>query len=108
MGKQIYIWENYHLVRCLPYHSPHKFRQWFAVYGIKKAKDIGELKTISQNLMHSSISIDDGVYGGLSIRDMASQLNKLGDENNVTLDKDQTEVLDLLSQILDLLKKDND
>jgi integrase len=46
----------------LPYHSPHKFRHGNAVYSLKQAKDIASLKAISQNLMHSNLSITDGIY----------------------------------------------
>jgi integrase len=45
----------------LTYHSPHKFRHGFAVYGIKNAIDIAGLKAVSQNLMHSSITITNGI-----------------------------------------------
>jgi hypothetical protein len=54
----------------LPYHSPHKFRKGNAVYALKLAKDIAALKAVSQNLMHSNISIADGVYGILSDNDV--------------------------------------
>ncbi|MFC2063801.1 tyrosine recombinase XerC [Chloroflexota bacterium] len=64
----------------LPYHSPHKFRHGFAVYAIKMAKDITALKAISQNLMHSNISITDGVYGILSSMDIKEQIMILGNE----------------------------
>jgi hypothetical protein len=47
----------------LPYHSPHKFRHGSAVYELKQAKDIGELKAISQTLLHSYIKVTDGIYG---------------------------------------------
>jgi site-specific recombinase XerC len=63
----------------LPYHSPHKFRHGFAVYALKLAKDIGNLKAISQNLMHKNISITDGIYGILSESDVKAQITSLGD-----------------------------
>jgi len=62
----------------LPYHSPHKFRHGHAVYALKQAKDIPALKAISQNLMHSNLSITDGVYGILSDMDVRQQISKLG------------------------------
>lgn len=46
----------------IPYRSPHKLRHGHAVYGIKHARDMKEFKAISQNLMHGSISITDGIY----------------------------------------------
>lgn len=66
----------------LPYHSPHKFRHGHAVYALKMAKDIQALKAISQNLMHSNISITDGVYGILSDNDVRGQIVTLGKNVN--------------------------
>jgi hypothetical protein len=62
----------------LPFHSPHKFRHGNAVYSLKLAKDIAALKAVSQNLMHSNISITDGVYGILSNNDVRGQIDSLG------------------------------
>jgi hypothetical protein len=42
------------------------------------AKDIQALKAVSQNLMHSNISIADGVYGILSDNDVREQIASLG------------------------------
>ena len=42
---------------------------------LKLAKEIGELNVLSQNLMHSNISITDGIYGMLS-----NEINKKFDE----------------------------
>ena len=66
----------------LPYHSPHKFRHGHAVYAFKLAKDIAELKAVSQNLMHSNLSITDGVYGILSETDVREQISSLGKREN--------------------------
>lgn len=74
-GKDLREW----LARVgLPYHSPHKFRHGHAVYALKQAKDIPALKAISQNLMHSNLSITDGVYGILSDMDVRKQIQSLG------------------------------
>ena len=64
----------------LPYHSPHKFRHGFAVYSLKQAKDISQLKAISQNMMHANISITDGIYGGLSDSDINEQIASLTED----------------------------
>ena len=61
----------------MPYHSPHKFRHGHAVYALKHAKDIAALKVVSQNLMHSNLSITDGVYGILSEKDVREQITSL-------------------------------
>lgn len=47
------------------YLSAHKFRHGNAVYSLKKAKTVAQLKAISQNLMHSNTGITDGIYGRL-------------------------------------------
>lgn len=62
----------------LPYKSPHKIRHGHGVYGVKKAKNIGELKAISQNLMHANIGITDGIYGKLAEDDLAEIISKFG------------------------------
>jgi hypothetical protein len=64
----------------LPYHSPHKFRHGHAVYGIKHAKDIGDLKALSQNLMHDSLQVTDKIYGILSFLDVKERITRLGTE----------------------------
>ena len=61
----------------LPYHSPHKFRHGFSVYAIKHAKNMSDMKAISQNLMNANISITDGIYGGLSDTDVKHQITSL-------------------------------
>jgi integrase len=62
----------------LPYHSPHKFRHGHAVYALQQAKDIPDLKAVSQNLMHSNLSITDGVYGILSDNSIGERITALG------------------------------
>ena len=72
----------------LPYHSPHKFRHGFAVFAIKHANDMSDMKAISQNLMHANISITDGIYGGLSDMDIKKQITSL--TSNSIPDDEQT------------------
>jgi site-specific recombinase XerC len=57
---------------------PHKFRHGNAVYALKLAKDIAALKAVSQTLMHSNLSITDGVYGILSQIDVSEQMAEIG------------------------------
>jgi integrase len=86
----------------LPYRSPHKFRHGCAVFSLKHAKDISQLKAISQNLMHANISITDGIYGGLSDSDINAQINSLT-EKKLPDDKDSPK--ELLRLTLDRLDK---
>lgn len=90
------------------YKSPHKLRHGHAVYGIKHARDMRELKAISQNLMHSSISITDGIYGNLKNEDImetiAGLASKPGASDNIRVVLQAIRMLqenpDLLDEIL--------
>jgi integrase len=62
----------------IPYKSPHKLRHGHGVYGVKNAKDIGQLKAISQNLMHANIGITDGIYGRLAEDDLSEIISNFG------------------------------
>lgn len=62
----------------LPYQSPHAFRHGHAVYALKLSKDPADLKAISQNLMHSSLTVTDGIYACLSPNDVAKRIQRLG------------------------------
>ena len=62
----------------LPYRSPHQFRHGHAVYALKQAQDVADLKAVSMNLMHSNLSITDGVYGIMSQQDISKRIQGLG------------------------------
>jgi site-specific recombinase XerC len=84
----------------LKYHSPHKFRHGHAVYGLQHSKDVADLKAVSQNLMHSNLSITDGVYGILSSADVGKRIASLGQKAEAgQLTKD--ELLDQLAKLLE-------
>jgi site-specific recombinase XerC len=84
----------------LPFHSPHKFRHGNAIYSLKLAKDIGALKAISQNLMHSNISITDGIYGILSNLDVKGQIDALNRTANIRNSKTDMEELKVITKRL--------
>lgn len=94
-NKDLHDWLN--RVR-LPYHSPHKFRHGNAVYGVQQAKDIADLKAVSQNLMHSNLSVTDGIYGILSTTDMGKRIAGLGEKLAIG----DTSPTDIASQIIAL------
>ena len=85
----------------LPFHSPHKFRHGYAVFGIKHYTTLGQLKALIQNLMHSNISITDGIYGILSNDDKKKLLSDF-DLNNSNSSNDINKKLD---EVLTLLKQ---
>ena len=92
----------------LLYHSPHKFRHGHAVLAIKLAKDVAALKAVGQNLMHSNLSITDGVYGILSNNDVKQQIKELAPPFT-GLDKNQTveELINQAKNIIALMEKTN-
>ena len=67
----------------LPYHSPHKFRHGFAVYTLKKGQDMGDFKAISQNMMHSNLSVTDGIYGIFSEKEVKNRITGLSNSHQV-------------------------
>jgi len=70
----------------IPYHSPHKLRHGHAVYAIKHAKDMADLKAISQNLMHASLMTTEGIYGGLPDDDVGARIAGLTHFEQPTFD----------------------
>lgn len=70
----------------LPAMSPHKFRHGHAVYGLKAAHDVSDLKAVSMNLMHSNISITDSIYAVLSDQDVQNRIARLGQGSDVRQD----------------------
>lgn len=64
----------------VPIKSAHKLRHAFAVYGIRHAKTVEEMKVVSQNLMHSNIGITDGIYGVLPEENMSRVIANLGNQ----------------------------
>ncbi len=85
----------------LTFHSPHKFRHGYAVFGIKNFTTLAQLKALSQNLMHSNISITDGIYGMLSNGDKKKLLSNF----NPVTSSAPTELNQKLDEILTLLKQ---
>lgn len=62
----------------VPYKSPHKIRHGHGVYGVKNARDMGQLKAISQNMMHANVGITDGIYGKLAEDELGEILSNFG------------------------------
>lgn len=62
------------------YLSAHKLRHGHTVYMMRRVKDMKGLKVLSQNLMHSSVAITDGIYGRLVNDDMAEMYEEVSEE----------------------------
>ena len=58
----------------VPYHSPHKLRHGHTVYALKLARTVSDLKAISQNIMHNSLTTTDSIYGILPSEDVAQRI----------------------------------
>ena len=68
----------------LPAMSPHKFRHGHAVYGLMHARDMADLKAVSQNLMHGNVGVTDGIYAILSDQDRRDRIRGLGSETSAS------------------------
>lgn len=66
----------------LSYHSPHEFRHGHIHFGVKHAKDMADLKAVSLNAMHSSITITDRVYSRLEGSDVKKRIQTLGEDGD--------------------------
>ena len=104
ISDRVKIYENGLRKVCLPYHSPHKFRHGHAVYALKNSKDISALKAVSQNLMHSNLSITDGVYGMLSEVDRKAEIGKLGQKIDINNPSDLREIKQITRLLLKKLE----
>jgi site-specific recombinase XerD len=84
----------------VPYLSPHKLRHGHVVYALKLAHNMAELKAISQNVMHSSVTITDQIYGNLLTDDVKNIINELGVDGTTasTLDDKISELIALLQR----------
>jgi integrase len=90
----------------LPYHSPHKFRHGHAVYALKMAKNVADLKAVSQNLMHANLSITDGVYGVLSSQDVGERISMLGVNNSSSSATNNKDLIASLESLLNQIKEE--
>ena len=83
------------------YLSPHKLRHGHVVYALRQARDMEDLKAISQNVMHSSVTITDGRYGNLLRSDVRNVITTLGTKQN-----EQADLLRLLEELKQRLLSD--
>ena len=51
-------------------------------FGVKHAKDMADLKAVSLNAMHSSITITDRVYSRLEGSDVKKRIEMLGEDGD--------------------------
>lgn len=84
----------------IPYHSPHKLRHGHTLYALKRAQTIADLKAISQNLMHASLTVTDSIYGVLAGDDVSERIAGLNAVN-------KRQGADILEEIKRLLLESN-
>lgn len=73
----------------LTYKSPHAFRYGHIHWSVERARDMADLKAISQNVMHSSRKITDEIYSQLTENSVKSRIQGLGNpQNNLSDEKD--------------------
>jgi len=93
----------------IAYHSPHKLRHGHAVHAIGNATTIADLKAVSQNLMHASLSITDRVYGVLQGDDIRARISALGGSSTeqpvVSEDQDKAAILAQIHALLAQLEE---
>lgn len=83
----------------VPYLSPHKLRHGHVIHALKQARDVAELKAISQNVMHTSITITDGIYGNLIHDDVRNTIARLGQSQT------GDDLKAMIVELLELLRK---
>lgn len=88
----------------IKYLSPHKLRHGHVVYGLKKAKDIEEMKAVSQNVMHSSLQITDAIYGQFSSGDVKRVISAIGSGKAGEVAREAPDMQPLISLFSALLK----
>ena len=71
---------------------------------MKLAKNIAELKAVSQNLMHANLSITDGIYSILSDRDIKKEIQTLGPLPEKDLQLDTKALVDVLKETIKQLE----
>ncbi len=89
----------------LPYRSPHKLRHGHAMFALTHARDLGDLKALSQNLMHASVMTTDSIYGVLSAQEIAKRIPQLSGQQP-TKEELSAEALALAQFIIQELRKE--
>ncbi len=74
----------------IPYLPPHSLRHGHALFALERATSIAAAKTISQNLMHDSLTTTEKIYGKLKLDNVRKHIAALTDpeklSSDVTLD----------------------
>ena len=72
---------------------------------LKNSKIFAQFKAISQNLMHSNVSITDDIYGMLSDSDRKEVLFKITEFNKIQTNDSNEKLDQLIGFVKELLSK---
>lgn len=88
----------------LPYRSPHKLRHGHAMFAMINARDLSDLKTISQNLMHSTVVTTDSTYSPLIAQELEKRIARISGKKSTMTSPE--EALAALEQFIKDNQKD--
>ena len=74
------------------------------ISGQHRFRTVGDLEAVSQNLMHSSLVLTDGIYGELAQDESAERIATFAAKDNGKRDMSEGEVKEQLEAILSQLK----
>ena len=72
----------------VPALSPHKIRHGYAVHTLGLCRTVDQLKAVSQNLMHSSLTVTDSIYSVFGDNDMKARITTLGSHDSASASPD--------------------
>lgn len=84
----------------ITYYPPHSLRHSHVVYALQQAKNMADLKAISQNVMHEDITITNKIYGGLPNETVKAKIAEL---TRPALSEDRVNVEALADAIVERL-----
>ena len=91
----------------IEFRSPHKFRHGHAVFALQRIHTMADMKAVSQNLMHSSITITDKIYGVLDSNDVQQRIGNIPVELPQRSDLTQAQIMKMLAQAYEQVKSDS-
>jgi site-specific recombinase XerD len=85
------------------YRSPHAFRHGHGVFGVQHARNVEELKAVSQNMMHKTLTTTDSMYGNLHGEHVRSVITSLGQkkEDQITISGDVVRLAQVFKALLE-------
>jgi site-specific recombinase XerD len=87
----------------IAYRSPHAFRHGHGVFGVQHARNVEELKAVSQNMMHKALTTTDSMYGNPHGENVRSVITSLGQkkEDQITISGDVVRLAQVFKALLE-------